>query len=79
LAVFVDGCFWHGCPQCGHVPKTRSPFWEAKFQRNRMRDARNARKLRQLGVCVIRVWEHSLKTPVGRHRVLARIQAKRIP
>jgi DNA mismatch endonuclease (patch repair protein) len=34
LAVFVDGCFWHGCPRCGHTPKTRSAFWVKKFESN---------------------------------------------
>src|SRR5690606_22059724 len=38
LAIFVDGCFWHGCPRCGHIPKTRSAFWKAKISRNRKRD-----------------------------------------
>ena len=40
VAVFVDGCFWHGCDRCGHVPKTRSAFWQAKFERNQERDPR---------------------------------------
>src|SRR4051812_44966339 len=37
LAVFVDGCFWHGCARCGHIPKTNSSFWGAKIERNRER------------------------------------------
>jgi DNA mismatch endonuclease (patch repair protein) len=61
LAIFVDGCFWHGCPMCGHVPKTRSKFWAAKLLRNRERDERNAGKLGQLGIRVLRYWEHDLK------------------
>jgi DNA mismatch endonuclease (patch repair protein) len=35
LAIFVDGCFWHGCPKCGHYPKTRSAFWKMKILRNK--------------------------------------------
>jgi DNA mismatch endonuclease (patch repair protein) len=61
LALFVDGCFWHGCPRCGHIPSTRSLFWESKIERNRMRDKRNVRILKAEGVRSLRVWEHSLK------------------
>lgn len=60
LAVFVDGCFWHGCKTCGHVPKTRSRFWGAKIERNRQRDKNTSRALRSSGIRVLRVWEHSL-------------------
>jgi len=72
VAVFVDGCFWHGCPTCGHIPKTRSPFWTAKFERNRRRDLLNTRRLRQMKIKVFRVWEHSLKT----HHAMAQIVKK---
>lgn len=65
VAVFVDGCFWHGCPRCGHIPKTRSEFWHAKINRNRQRDRRTKRVLSQSGITVIRVWEHQLKSPHG--------------
>ena len=65
LAVFVDGCFWHGCQKCGHVPKTRRPFWRAKLKRNAERDRRTDRLLRQSGIRTIRIWEHSLKTDKG--------------
>jgi len=66
VAVFVDGCFWHGCSRCGHTPKTRSAFWAAKFARNKARDRRTTRKLRTGGIHVIRLWEHQLKTPRSR-------------
>ena len=46
LAVFADGCFWHGCPECGHVPRTNRPFWAAKIERNRERDKKGAYKKR---------------------------------
>lgn len=62
LAIFVDGCFWHGCAQCGHIPRTRSSFWAAKIQRNRQRDRAAVRRLKASGTNVIRVWEHSLKS-----------------
>ena len=38
--IFVDGCFWHGCPRCGHIPRTRSQFWRAKIDRNQQRAAK---------------------------------------
>lgn len=65
VVVFVDGCFWHGCPKCGHVPHTNSEFWHAKFNRNRERDLMNTRALKRLGMNVIRIWEHSLKNPLS--------------
>lgn len=58
LIVFIDGCFWHGCPWHYKTPKTRSEWWDAKIQRNKTRDARKTRKLRRLGWQVVRVWEH---------------------
>lgn len=61
LAVFVDGCFFHGHPSCGHVPKTNAAYWRAKILRNRRRDASVSRKLRSLGFSVIRIWECQLK------------------
>jgi len=61
LAVFVDGCFWHGCPRCGHVPKTNHPFWAAKIARNRERDSATAQRLHSDGYRVLRFWEHELK------------------
>ena len=58
LVVFIDGCFWHGCPWHYRTPKTRSEWWDAKIQRNKVRDAKKTRKLRSLGWKVVRVWEH---------------------
>ena len=58
LVVFVDGCFWHGCPWHYRTPKTRSEWWDAKIDRNKKRDAIKTRKLRRLGWKVVRVWEH---------------------
>jgi DNA mismatch endonuclease (patch repair protein) len=60
LAVFVDGCFWHGCRRCGHIPKTNTSFWAAKLSRNRERDRDVARDLRARGIVVVRIWEHEL-------------------
>lgn len=60
VVIFVDGCFWHGCPRHGHVPRSRANYWEPKLDRNKARDRKVTRKLRRLGWRVIRVWEHEL-------------------
>lgn len=60
LAVFVDGCFWHGCPECGHIPTKHRSFWEAKIQSNRERDLRASSELTSAGYRVVRLWEHEL-------------------
>lgn len=60
VAVFVDGCFWHGCPKHATWPKNRAAFWKAKIEGNRSRDRRVDRALRQRGWVVLRIWEHSL-------------------
>jgi len=61
IAVFVDGCFWHGCPRHGAKPKGNAAFWRAKFRRNRARDLRDTRRLRRAGWRVLRLWEHELR------------------
>jgi DNA mismatch endonuclease (patch repair protein) len=71
LAVFVDGCFWHGCPRCGHVPKTRAKFWRAKIQRNKLRHIFVARQLREKGIRVVRIWEHSLRNKSGLQNIIS--------
>jgi DNA mismatch endonuclease (patch repair protein) len=58
LAVFVDGCFWHGCPAHRGVPKSYTDFWFAKIERNLKRDAETDRMLRSEGWTVLRIWEH---------------------
>jgi DNA mismatch endonuclease (patch repair protein) len=58
VAVFVDGCFWHGCPIHATFPATHPEFWEAKLARNRARDAANTRALTADNWLVIRLWEH---------------------
>ena len=73
LAVFIDGCFWHGCPQCYRLPEDNRRYWKVKVLSNRRRDQRRGRQLRSLKWQVLRIWEHSLKSPRGRARVLARL------
>src|SRR6266545_3167916 len=57
-AVFVDGCFWHGCPEHRALPRANESWWRAKINRNRERDAETDARLRDAGWAVIRVWEH---------------------
>jgi DNA mismatch endonuclease (patch repair protein) len=61
VAIFVDGCFWHGCPQCGHVPNKNRDYWRAKFRKNRARDRKVTAQLTEAGVKVVRFWEHDLQ------------------
>ena len=70
LAIFVDGCFWHGCPICGHIPKTRSDFWRAKIQRNQERDDKVRKELEASGIQVLRFWEHELKNKVSLNKIV---------
>jgi DNA mismatch endonuclease, patch repair protein len=58
LAVFVDGCFWHGCPEHGTRPARNSPYWDAKLERNVERDRRYDVLLAEAGWTVTRIWEH---------------------
>jgi DNA mismatch endonuclease (patch repair protein) len=60
LAVFVDGCFWHGCPIHGTKPKQNAEFWLTKIARNQTRDRLVNRTLRKTGWRVLRIWEHEL-------------------
>ncbi|MBI2434461.1 MAG: very short patch repair endonuclease [Candidatus Hydrogenedentes bacterium] len=61
LAVFLDGCFWHGCRRCGHVPERNNAFWRHKFKLNMERDVKKTNQLRGAGISVLRLWEHELK------------------
>ena len=63
VAIFVDGCFWHGCPRCFIPPKSNVEYWETKIARNKKRDSKINTILGQKGWKVIRFWEHSLKRP----------------
>jgi DNA mismatch endonuclease, patch repair protein len=65
LAVFVDGCFWHGCPRCYKQPTKNTQFWREKVRSNRERDRTVDRKLRAEGWAVLRIWEHSLSHRAG--------------
>ena len=62
-ALFVDGCFWHGCPKHCRQPKSNRTFWRRKFSANKKRDLLVTRALRQAGWRVLRIWEHNLARP----------------
>jgi len=61
VAVFIDGCFWHKCPQCYRAPKTNKKFWNAKIRRNIARDLESDVALREMGVTPLRFWEHEVR------------------
>jgi DNA mismatch endonuclease (patch repair protein) len=61
LVVFVDGCFWHGCPLHSTMPRNNRDFWERKLRRNRERDTENTRILEASGWRVLRLWEHEIE------------------
>lgn len=63
VAVFVDGCFWHGCPKHSTVPATNRAFWKRKLTANKLRDRLVNQTLRRKGWQVVRIWEHDLRKP----------------
>lgn len=60
LVVFVDGCFWHGCPQCCRRPATNVAYWNAKLDRNMERDIEQTQRLEAAGWTVLRFWGHEV-------------------
>ncbi|QRP51321.1 very short patch repair endonuclease [Amycolatopsis sp. FDAARGOS 1241] len=58
VAVFVDGCFWHGCPDHASWPKNNADFWRTKIETNRRRDADTDTRLADEGWLSVRIWEH---------------------
>src|SRR5487761_561047 len=76
LVLFMDGCFYHGCPKHGHNPKSNRRYWVPKLARNLARDRANRRMLRNLGFSVWTIWEHSLKR--GRLRKLGEALMRRL-
>jgi len=77
VALFVDGCFWHGCPRHYETPKSNIQFWRGKVMNNKRRDRKINEKLRQDGWTVLRVWEcriHESRTAKRIIRVICRIE-----
>lgn len=74
IAIFVDGCFWHGCPEHATWPKQNAEFWREKIEANRRRDADTNDRLRSLGWMVLRFWSH--ESPSMAAKAVARVVAK---
>jgi len=75
VLIFIDGCFWHGCPHCKRkLPKTNREYWEHKIQRNIERDKQNTQALEDKGWCVIRIWEHEMQDAAARSDIRSRIR-----
>jgi DNA mismatch endonuclease (patch repair protein) len=66
LAVFVDGCFWHGCPKHGTMPATNKDFWNNKIATNKRRDRKVTAILKSNGWRIVRIWEHDTRRHVDR-------------
>ena len=77
IAVFVDGCFFHRCPDHGSSPRTNSAYWRAKLDRNVSRDRENDAALAAAGWIVIRIWEHE-DAEAAAHRVAAVVHERRL-
>ncbi|QCU30369.1 very short patch repair endonuclease [Burkholderia pseudomallei] len=79
IAIFVDGCFWHGCPEHATWPKRNAEFWRQKIETNRLRDADTNERLRSLGWTVLRFWSHQSPTEAARAvaQTVAMIDSKR--
>ena len=75
VAVFIDGCFWHRCPEHATTPARNHDYWVAKFERNMTRDIATNQELTQLGWRVIRVWEHEVKQPELSQHAVDRVKA----
>jgi DNA mismatch endonuclease (patch repair protein) len=72
VAVYVDGCFWHGCPIHGTRPKNNAEWWREKIEANRARDRDTDRRLREAGWLPVRVWEHE-SADVAADRIVAAV------
>ncbi|MCT9127674.1 very short patch repair endonuclease [Cupriavidus gilardii] len=79
IAIFVDGCFWHGCPEHATWPKRNAEFWRQKIEANRQRDADTNERLQSLGWTVLRFWSHQSPTEAARAvaRAVATVDSKR--
>jgi DNA mismatch endonuclease, patch repair protein len=81
VALFVDGCFWHGCPKHSNAPVNNSIFWKTKLTKNVLRDKHVNRQLRRAGWSVVRIWEHELtkNSPACIRRLRRALALNQIP
>jgi len=70
VAVFIHGCFWHGCPKCFIKPASNKAYWSKKIAGNRRRDKNNVRRLKKAGWNVIVIWEHETRNSEGINKLL---------
>ncbi|QNB09796.1 very short patch repair endonuclease [Herbaspirillum frisingense] len=73
IAIFVDGCFWHGCPEHATWPKQNADFWRKKIEANRARDVDTNERLRSMGWTVLRFWEH--ERPIDAAKIIVQTVA----
>lgn len=73
IAVFADGCFFHSCPEHGHLPETNRTYWKRKLELTKQRDRRTDRELKKQGIIPVRIWEHHL----GKNLKVAKNKLKR--
>lgn len=66
IAVFCDGCFWHGCPRCNEIPDQNQSFWLAKIKKNKQRDAFVTEELTKQGWLVLRYWGCEIKSDLNK-------------
>ena len=76
VAVFIDGCFWHGCPDHATQPRNNADWWRTKIAANRDRDQRNTAALEESGWRVVRIWEHDNAIEAA-HRVEELVRRRR--
>ncbi len=78
IALFIDSCFWHGCPKHLRRPSSNQEYWNAKIDRNVRRDRRNRAALRRKGWSVLRVWEHDMRKPTAAlNRIRRKLEERR--
>ena len=77
IAVFVDGCFWHGCPRHLRLPASNRKYWRMKIARNVRHDKKVSRTLRQMGWVVIRIWECRLSAASTTRRIMQALLERR--
>jgi DNA mismatch endonuclease (patch repair protein) len=77
VAVFLDSCFWHGCPKHLRKPRSNEAYWQPKIENNIKRDNRRRAALRRRGWSVLRIWEHDLKNPANVVKKISRALEQR--
>jgi DNA mismatch endonuclease (patch repair protein) len=77
VAVFVDGCFWHGCARCKYLPRSNTAFWRNKIETNKRRDRRVSARLRRAGWKVLRIRECAVLKPGTRTRISRALDSRK--